>query len=219
MRIGILGGTFDPVHLGHLRSAEEITEKLALDKAYLVPSASPPHKTRQPVASFQHRMHMTRLGAGDSPLLEVLDLEGKRPGLSYSIETLQELRRLIRPEPELFFLLGTDAFLEIQTWKDYLRLFEVAHFVILERPGRPIGNLAAFLREIGLEAAELPGPGGFLASTGNELRVMSPTRLDISSTHIRALLAKGRSIRYLVPETVRCYIHDKGLYQEHGNPG
>lgn len=217
--LGILGGTFDPIHFGHLRTAEEIGQQLNLDKVYLIPSASPPHKTKTPVTSFHHRLTMTRMGIEGSTLLEALDLEGKRPGLSYSVETLKELHQLFRPDPELFFILGTDAFLEIETWKDYRRLFDYAHFVIIERTGFPEKDAVAFLKQIGLDV----NPGGqenvFLAPSGNRLFFTTTTVIDISSTRIRQMVLRGESIRFLVPGSVRRYIDEEGLYRDHGKPG
>ena len=123
MNLGILGGTFDPIHFGHLRVAEEMGEELGLERVYLIPAALPPHKDEKPVTSFQHRMAMTRIAVEGSPVLEALDLEGRRQGRSYSIETLREFRQTIEGSFGLFFIIGLDAFLEIGTWKEYEALF------------------------------------------------------------------------------------------------
>ena len=217
MRLGILGGTFDPIHLGHLRTAEEIGQKLGLEKVYLIPSASPPHKTREPIAPFHHRLAMAQRAVGDSSLLEVLDLEGKRPGLSYSIETLKEFHNIFSPDPELFFVLGVDAFLEINTWKDYLELFNYAHFVIIERARFQPHDLKAFLLSLGLKVKKTKLPGVFITQFRNTVALSAPTLIDISSTQIRALVAEGKSIRFLLPESVRKYIIEKGLYRNDAN--
>lgn len=217
MRLGILGGTFDPIHLGHLRTAEEIGQELALEKVFLIPSASPPHKTRDPVAPFHHRLAMAQLAVGDSSLLEVLDLEGKRPGLSYSIETLKEFHNIFSPDPELFFVLGVDAFLEINTWKDYQELFNYAHFVIIERARFQPHDLKAFLLSLGLKVKKTKLPGVFITQFRNTVALSAPTFIDISSTQIRALVAEGKSIRFLLPESVRKYIIEKGLYRNDAN--
>ncbi|MBW1936644.1 MAG: nicotinate (nicotinamide) nucleotide adenylyltransferase, partial [Deltaproteobacteria bacterium] len=131
MRLGILGGTFDPVHFGHLRLAEEIAEELELEKVYLIPAAAPPHKEKKPLTSFQHRLEMVRMAASASPMLEALDMEGRRQGLSYSIETLREFHRIFPDDLKLFFIIGMDAFVEIETWKDYKSLFDYADFVVV----------------------------------------------------------------------------------------
>jgi nicotinate-nucleotide adenylyltransferase len=217
LKLGILGGTFDPIHLGHLRTAEEIGQELGLEKVYLIPSASPPHKTTEPIALFHHRLAMAQLAIGDSSLLEVLDLEGKRPGLSYSIETLKEFHNIFSPDPELFFILGVDAFLEINTWKDYQELFNYAHFVIIERARFQPHDLKAFLLSLGLKVKKTNLPGVFITQSRNTVALSAPTFIDISSTQIRALVAAGKSIRFLLPESVREYIIEKGLYRNDAN--
>jgi nicotinate-nucleotide adenylyltransferase len=218
LRLGILGGTFDPIHLGHLRAAEEIGEALNLEKVYLIPSASPPHKAGEPVTSFQHRWAMVHLAADASPRLDAMDLEGRRPGLSYSIETLREFHSLFGPAPDLFFILGVDAFLEIRTWKEYRDLFDYAHFVVIRRPGYSMDSLGPLLLDLGLEGH----PGGrtdqYTAASGKQLLLMTTTLMDISATRIRQMVASGRSIRFLVPETVQAYIRQEELYRDHGIP-
>ena len=218
-QLGILGGTFDPIHFGHLRTAEEIGQQLRLDKVYLIPSASPPHKTTAPVTSFHHRMNMTQMGIGDSPTMEALDLEAKRPGLSYSVETLKEMHRLFHPDPEFFFILGTDAFQEIETWKDYRHLFDYAHFVIIQRAGFQEENVADVVTQGGIDITPTDRPEVFLAPSGNQVIVMMTTLLDISSTRIRQMVSRGESIRFLVPDSVRRYIQEEGLYRNDDKPG
>ena len=213
MKLGILGGTFDPIHLGHLRTAEEVGEKLGLEKVFLIPSASPPHKTNDPVTPFHHRLNMARMAAQASPLLEALDLEGNRPGLSYSIETLKELRELYSPDPELFFILGTDAFLEIDTWKAYRTLFDHAHFVVIQRAGHEEQSFDVFLKTLREDITPAGKPGVYTTSAGMIIMVMTSTFLEISSTRIRQMVTAGRSIQFLVPEAVRDYILQKGLYK------
>lgn len=215
LRLGILGGTFDPVHLGHLRLAEEIGEDLTLHRVYLTPSGSPPHKTRDPVSPFPFRLAMTRLAAEGSPLLEAMDLEGRRSGLSYSIETLQECQRLF-PGADLFFILGSDAFLEIETWKDYRRLLDHAHFVLIPRPGFETVHLGPIFRNLSLKRMHPLPNECFLAPSGKTLCLSNTTLMDISSTAIRRRVSENRSIRFLVPEAVRAYIVEKGLYRAAG---
>ncbi|HDZ90599.1 MAG: nicotinate-nucleotide adenylyltransferase [Deltaproteobacteria bacterium] len=217
MRTGILGGTFDPIHLGHLRSAEEISQDLHLDRVYLIPSASPPHKAEEPVTPFRHRLAMARLASEGSPLIEVLDIEGRRSGHSYSIETLREFHRMFPPDPEIYFILGMDAFLEISTWKDYRRLFDYAHFVIINRAGFQVQDLRSVLAELDAEIRIGDQPHIFVAPSGKTLRLMKTTTMDISSTGIRGMVKKDRSIRFLVPDGVRTYIEKEGLYRNHGD--
>ena len=215
-RLGILGGTFDPIHLGHLRTAEEIGQDLDLDKVYLIPSAYPPHKKGKPVAPFQHRLNMVLLASAHSPILDVLDLEGKRPGLSYSIETLKEIHNSFQ-DSELFFILGTDAFTEIMTWREYTSLFDYAHFVIIRRAGFQPEKQEAVLADISLKTKKTSKPDVFTAPSGKTLIFKSPTLLDISSTRIRQIIKDGKSIRFLVHGSVRDYIIEKDLYGKYAN--
>jgi len=215
LRIGILGGTFDPIHFGHLRSAEEICQDLDLEKVCLIPSASPPHKTTRAVTAFRHRLAMTRLAAHMSPHLEPMDLEGRRPGHSYSIETLREFYRTFGSDADLYFILGMDAFLEIKTWKEYEHLFDYAHFVIMYRPGVQTGQavLKEVLSDLGLGIQEESmDPCRFTVSSGKTVLQVATTLMDISSTRIRELVRQKRSIRFLVPEPVDIYIAKNGLY-------
>jgi len=218
-RLGILGGTFDPIHLGHLRAAEEIREDMRLDKVYLIPSASPPHKTAAPVSAFDHRLTMTRAAADLSPALETMDLEGQRAGLSYSIETLKEFRTLFGRDAALFFIVGTDAFLEIDTWKSYRALFDYAHFVIISRPGVQRQGLRTIFSELKLKREPHKSEDIYVAPSGNRVFLKTTTLMDISSTHIRERVGAGRSIRFLVPEPVRRHIEEKRLYVTHGDAG
>lgn len=214
MRIGILGGTFDPVHLGHLRSAEEICQELDLEKIYLIPSASPPHKTHETVTPFRDRLAMTGMAAAMSPCLETLDLEGKRPGHSYSIETLRDLHRTLGPHAEIFFVLGMDAFLEIKTWKEYQHLFDYAHFVVIGRPGFETVPLSKAVSDLRTAMDLTPtGPDVFAVPSGKTVRLIRTTLMDISSTRIRNLVGAHRSIRFLVPEKIGKYIAENRLYR------
>lgn len=218
MKLGILGGTFDPIHYGHLRTAEEVGERVGLDKVYMIPSASPPHKTTNPVSPFHHRLSMTTLGIGKSALLEAQDLEGRRLGLSFSIETLRSLHGVTHPPPDLFFILGSDAFLDIQTWREYEKLFDYAHFVIAERPGYLPDDPAGLLYRLGFRFKNGSEKGQFLLSSGHQLIFMPVTLMDISSTQIRRKVASRKSIRYLVPDPVIDYILEHRLYGNNGRP-
>ena len=217
MRLGILGGTFDPIHLGHLRLAEEVGESTGLDRVFLIPAALPPHKNRRPVSPFVHRMAMTRIAAEASPLLEALDMEGKRQGLSYSIETLREFHRIFNKGVEIFFILGMDAFLEIGTWKDYKSLFDYAHFVVIDRPGSQAEDPEIFLVSLDLAFEKEEGEKMFVGPSGNHVIFKEATLMDISSTNIRKRVAGGLSIRFLVLESVREYIVNNGLYRVYGD--
>jgi nicotinate-nucleotide adenylyltransferase len=215
LKLGILGGTFDPIHLGHLRVAEEITEKLNLEKLLLIPSAVPPHKGTKPVTPFEHRLAMTQLAAQESPKFEALDLEGRRQGFSYSVETLRELHQNFGPDLLLYFIIGMDAFLEIKMWKEYERLFEYAHFVVITRPGSPSRELEPFLLSLDIGFTPSNEEGTFLHPSGNKIFCDQTTHMDISSTQIRERMMAEKSIRFLVLESVRSYIIEKELYKTH----
>ena len=214
-RLGILGGTFDPIHYGHLRLAEEVGETLNLEHVYLIPAALPPHKGQRKVSPFQHRLEMTRIASAESPLLKVLDLEARREGFSYSIETLKTFHRMVQPDLDLHFVLGMDAFLEIETWKDYRSLFHYAHFVVIQRPGFPSDILESYLPTLGVAFAKKNGENRFVAPSGYEVICMEATLMDISSTKIREKVAAGKSIRFLVPEAVKTYIDHNHLYRSY----
>ena len=214
-RLGILGGTFDPIHYGHLRLAEEVGESLNLEHVYLIPAALPPHKGQRTVSPFPHRLEMTRIASAESPLLKVLDLEARREGFSYSIETLKTFHGMVRPDLDLHFVLGMDAFLEIETWKDFRNLFNYAHFVVIQRPGFPSDILESFLPTLGVAFGKKDPGNRFVAPSGYEVISMEATLMDISSTKIREKVAGGKSIRFLVPEAVRSYIHCNNLYRSH----
>ena len=216
-RLGILGGTFDPIHYGHLRLAEEVGETLNLEHVYLIPAALPPHKGRRSVSAFEHRLEMTRIASAESPRLKVLDIEARRQGFSYSIETLKIFHSMYGPDPDLHFVLGMDAFLEIETWKDFRDLFNYAHFVVIQRPGFPSDILESFLPTLGVSFKKKDPANRFVTPSGYEVILMEATLMDISSTKIREKVAGGKSIRFLVPEAVRCYIKDNALYRSHEN--
>lgn len=213
-RLGIFGGTFDPIHYGHLRAGEEVAEALGLTRLWFMPAAAPPHKARPGLTPFEARLAMTRLAVGEHPVLAVSDLEGGRPGKSYTVETLRHLRRELGPQGELYYVLGLDAILEIATWKDYRELFTLSHFAVLDRPGYDRSHLWTVLRgEVHPEFQELAGGEGFTHPSGSRVLLLATTRLDISATRIRTLARAGRSVRYLLPETVRRYILDNRLYR------
>ena len=213
-RLGLFGGTFNPIHFGHLRAAEEVCEALSLSRLWFIPAAQPPHKGARDLTPFEVRLEMTRLAVGDHPVMEVSDIEGRRPGKSYSIETLRLLREEFGPTWELYFILGLDAMLELPTWKDYAQLFQLCHFVVLDRPGYDRRHLGEILKREALPQFEaLPGGAGFQHPSGYKVLWQQTTLMDISATGIRGLVRQGRSIRYLLPEPVRGYIIKHNLYR------
>jgi nicotinate-nucleotide adenylyltransferase len=212
-RLGIFGGTFDPIHYGHLRAGEEVAETLGLSQLWFMPAAAPPHKARPGLTPFEMRLAMARLAVGEHPRLAVSDLEGRRPGKSYTVETLRLLRQEMGPAGELYYVLGMDAILEISTWRNFRELFTLSHFVVLDRPGYARDRLARVLQgEVDPGFRELPAGEGFLHPSGFRVLLVATTRLDISATRIRSLAGAGHSVRYLLPEEVRRYIIEKNLY-------
>ena len=212
-RLGLFGGTFNPIHYGHLRSAEEVCEALGLTRLWFIPASEPPHKAAQDITPFATRLEMTRLAVGGHQVMSVSDLEGRRPGRSYSIETLRQVRQEVGPSWEIYFILGLDAVLEIAGWKDYRDLFTLSHFVVLDRPGYDRQLLReVLLREVDPQFRPLQGEQGFQHPGGHKVIFQNTTLLDISGTAIRNLVRQGRSIRYLLPEAVRRYIINQKLY-------
>jgi nicotinate-nucleotide adenylyltransferase len=213
-RLGLFGGTFNPIHYGHLRSAEEVVEALDLNQIWFIPAALPPHKAPADVTPFEVRLAMTRLAVGRHPRLSVSDVEGRRPGKSYSIETLRHFRGEFGPQGELYFILGMDAILEIASWKDYRELFTLSHFVVLERPGYDRDRLGELLkRQVHPDFAPLPAEAGFQHPSGYRVLFQATTHMDIAATSIRHLVGEGKSIRYLLPERVRRFILKNRLYK------
>jgi nicotinate-nucleotide adenylyltransferase len=208
-RIGIFGGTFDPVHIGHLRSALEVAEFMALDELRLVPSARPPHR-EAPQVSAQDRLAMVELAVAGLPPLRVDDRELKRDKPSYSIDTLESLRSELAADDQLFLLIGWDAFCGLPTWHRWSELLEHCHILVLQRPDadseapETLRNLLA-ARSIS-DPLTLEGPGG-------QISFIWQTPLAVSATQIRTLLASGKSVRFLLPDAVLTYIHAHGLYR------
>ncbi len=208
--VGLFGGTFDPIHYGHLRAAEEAYHALSLKKVIFLPTAIPPHKRRPDLIPFELRLEMVRLAVKDISYFKVSDLEARLPSPSYSVRTLEALREE-NDGQEIFFILGLDAFLELETWYCYERLPTLAHLVVVTRGE---GGQEAFLNKIRelfpvvrQEGDVFRFPGGYT------LRYLPILRLDISSTYLRKLVREGGSIRFLLPERVRKFVLEKGLYR------
>jgi len=212
-KIGLFGGTFNPIHLGHLRPAEEIYEAFGLDQVIFIPASYPPHKKQEGMIPACLRVEMVRLAISDNPRFSLSEVELERPGKSYSIETIEHFRKRHGRETHLYFILGLDAFREINTWKEYAALFGLCHFVVMTRPG--------FEKKFSREhlPVELAGDFcyderkcGYVHVSGFFVFPREITALDISSTRIRAFLAEGRSVRYLVPSSVETFIRKNQLY-------
>jgi len=212
-RIGIFGGTFNPIHLAHLRSAEEVCEALGLRQVLFIPSAMPPHKGSSGLAPAAHRVAMVRAAIARNPRFRLSTMEIERHGRSYSIDTVRALRARL-PAAALYFIVGLDAFRDIATWKDYAALFELTNIVVTSRPPHAAGSwrtaLPVAVRQQFCYRRRLRA----LEHRTGHLVVFQPiTALDISASVIRQHLQHRRSIRYLVPPVVERYIVRHRLYE------
>ena len=212
--VGILGGTFDPIHYAHLRLAEELADALDLAQVRLVPASVPPHRA-SPQVSAAHRADMVRLACGDNTRFVLDDRECRRAGPSYTVDTLLELRAELGSARSLCLLMGLDAFLGLATWSRWERLFDLAHVVIAHRPGfalDPGAVPATLTRE--LEARRAQATRALQQSPAGLVWLQAVTPLDISATAIREAIREQRSPRYLLPDSVLDYIHRSSLYKD-----
>ncbi|MEA1921104.1 MAG: nicotinate-nucleotide adenylyltransferase [Pseudomonadota bacterium] len=215
-KIGILGGTFNPIHYGHLRVAEEVRQAFALEKVYLVPSARPPHKGETGVAAAEHRLAMVRRARRGNPFLGSSAYECRKGGTSYSVETLAYFNKRFAGA-ELYFVIGWDAWCEIGTWHLFSELFSRANFIVISRQGMEpwvegcSKNLFPFALQDEFCYEKV---ACYRHVSGRSLNFMTVTRLDISSSQVRSEAAAGRSLRYLVPSGVANYILEYGLYNQ-----
>ncbi|OGA54243.1 MAG: hypothetical protein A3F74_09730 [Betaproteobacteria bacterium RIFCSPLOWO2_12_FULL_62_58] len=212
--IGILGGTFDPIHFGHLRLAQELAEKLKLDHVRFIPSGTPPHRGA-PRVSAADRLAMVGLAVEGNVLFTVDDRETKRAGPGYMVDTLAELRAEVGANRPLALLLGADAFLELATWSRWHELFNLAHIVVAHRPGFPVGAWhnrmpQPLAREYASRTMQQPF-AAHLAPAGGVV-VIAIAALDISATMIRDCIRSRASPRYLLPDSVLDYIQARRLY-------
>ncbi|MDO3378591.1 nicotinate-nucleotide adenylyltransferase [Geoalkalibacter halelectricus] len=215
MKTGILGGTFNPIHLAHLRIAEEVREACALDRVLFIPAATPPHKPLEGEVAFDHRLAMVRAAIADNPAFAASDVENRRSGKSFSVDTLEILHREY-PGDEFFFIMGMDSFVEIASWYEYPRLFGLCHIVVTARPGSRGGSPGELLPVAVADEFCYDGASRrLLHHSGFSVIFLEETFLDISSTRIRQLVAAGRSVRYLIPAAVEDYLHHHALYWGH----
>ena len=198
MNIGVLGGTFDPIHVGHLVLAEEVRASLNLTEILFVPAGQPWLKVDRPVSPAEHRVEMVRLAIADEPCFKLSTMEIERAGSTYTVDTIADLKARFETGDELFFILGWDNLAELPRWKQPSRLITMCHLVAVPRPGYPFPDLNA------LEAS-IPG-----LSQG--VTLMDRPKVDISASEIRGRVAQGLSIRHLVPEPVDEYIRRHKLY-------
>jgi nicotinate-nucleotide adenylyltransferase len=199
MRIGILGGTFDPIHMGHLILAEQCRDQAKLDQVWVMPSAHPPHKADQPVTRFEQRCEMIELAIAGHPVFRVERIEKELPPPSYTAETLAELHRR-HPANEFLLLMGSDQLPDLPGWYQPKRVVEQAGLVVVARPGVPVWTADILAKALGLDVSAI------------QLGTVDCPLIEISSRELRRSIAEGKSIRYLVPRAVEEYICDRKLY-------
>ncbi|MEW6380356.1 MAG: nicotinate-nucleotide adenylyltransferase [bacterium] len=222
LKFALYGGTFNPVHYGHLTIAEEIRQRFQLDRIYFIPSALPPHKSTERVASPFDRLVMVTLATISNPAFFASSVEIDRGGKSYSIETVQQFRQQFGQEAQIYFLMGLDAFWEISSWKNFGDLLTSCKLIVTSRPGldlqAAVKNLPKILvnRDRGLRFSlwEMKAPREItpVVDTGEELFFVEVTGIGISSTMVRNRASRGQSLRYLVPQAVEDYIRKHSLY-------
>ena len=188
MKIGILGGTFNPVHIGHLILAEEVREKLKLDKIIFIPTALPPHKDNLNIASATDRLEMLKLATKSNKFFAVSDIEIKRQGRSYTIDTLRELKAKY-PHDELYFIIGSDLLKYLNEWKDLSEIIRMVNFVVATRPGYPLDQIPHYIQTLAIRA------------------------VDVSGFEVRTCIQENKSFGYLVPDRVFDYIKKRKLYK------
>jgi nicotinate-nucleotide adenylyltransferase len=204
MRVGVFGGTFDPVHFGHLILAEQCREQGRLEEVLFVPAPRPPHKP-QPIARFDQRVEMLALALAGNPAFRIDAIEKDREGPSYTVDTLAELRRR-RPGDDFWLLVGGDTVGDLPMWHEPRRLLEMAGLLVMARPGSPPPDRDELGARVGLPAGAV------------RLEVVEAPQIDVASRDLRRRAAEGRSLRYLLPRAVECYIHDRRLYRADAPP-
>jgi nicotinate-nucleotide adenylyltransferase len=219
-RTGVLGGTFDPIHEGHLAVAMAAARALALDEVRLLPSRTPPHRPVDTAASIYHRFAMVALASQRDPRLLASDLELSRPGPSYTADTLRALHAGGLDRLQIFFLIGADAFAEISIWREYPAVLDLAHFVVCSRPGIPASSMPARVPALSarMVTLRLDGDPTPPAASPTVYLLDAPTPA-VSSTEVRARARAGRPLAGLLPPEVDDYIRRHGLYSASGSAG
>lgn len=203
-RLGVMGGTFDPIHVGHLIAAEGAREAAGLDEVLFVPAGDPPHKESSQVTPAGHRYMMTLLATVTNPHFSVSRIELDRQGKSFTVDTIEALKAELPPGTEIYFILGSDSMADVPNWHQPQRLLSLCHFLVVGRPGWDRGTVERSL-------------GPLYAPHKERIHAIDIPEVSVSSSDIRARVRAGRSIRYLTTDLVVQYIEDRGLYK--GEPG
>jgi len=193
MKIAIMGGTFNPIHYGHLISAEEVRDGFGFDSIIFVPSARPPHKDRRDIINPEHRYKMAVLATSDNPYFRVSRIELDRTGPSYSIDTFRQFQKQYDSETRISWIIGADSLIEITIWRDFDELLDICHFITTTRPNYDISSVPEYICR--------------------RVEFFEITAVDISATEIRRRIRENRSIKYLVHKSVEEYIHEQNLYK------
>ncbi len=214
--VGIFGGTFNPIHVGHLRAAEAVVDALGLERMIFVPSAEPPHKHASdgdPIAPAALRLDWVRAAVAEHPRFEVDPIEIERGGPSFTVDTLRAIGARIAPQFPIF-VIGHDAFLEVGTWREPAAIFTLAHMAVIVRPPAAKGSLADWLPDFARDQVTVSSDGlsGKHRSAGTWIRVLEIPALDVSASDTRQRLREGRSVCGLLPETVRKAVEHSGVY-------
>lgn len=212
MRIGLFGGSFNPIHFGHLRAAEEVREAMELDLVYFIPAGSPPHKSEEGLAAPDHRLRMAQLATKGNRHFMVSDAEVRRAGRSYMVETVRHFRATLRAQASLFLMMGSDSFAELDTWKEAEEIIRSCSIIVHSRSvngqgERSPGALATLQR-----SGYIAKAGYYAHPSGQTLNFVTTTYLPISESAISERLQQEKSVRYLVPVDVLEYIERHGLY-------
>jgi nicotinate-nucleotide adenylyltransferase len=219
MKIALFGGTFDPVHVGHLAIARAVTRQFGLDQVYFVPATLPPHKQGRNLSEFHHRFAMLALATADDERFVPSLLEAQTPGPNYSIDTVRQLKKKLKKSDRLYFLIGIDAFLDLSTWRQPVELLSECDFIVVSRPGYSLADVGKALPEaLRPEKAELQRlrkvkTKGAIALPSTTIHLLGGVKKNVSSTQVRAAARKPASqLKRFVPETVAGYIRKEHLY-------
>ena len=219
-KIGLFGGTFNPIHIGHLQSALDVLTQFSLELIYFIPSALPPHKTKGILATARNRSEMVRLTIENYPQLNLNDIELNRTGPSYTIDTIRYFKTKMSTDSKLYFILGVDAFMEIHTWKNFLNLFEEVAFIVMSRPQGSTTTpnfetaVESFVqRNISLEFKLSAQGQSLIHPRYQTIHLTRVVPIDIASSKIRQMIRNGKDITQWVDPGVAHYIRTKGLYR------